>query len=70
MVKNHINWLKRENLEKSINNAKTNEQKWNILKTLGANGDKTMISSCHNFDVNDLNNFYARLALLVSTHQH
>lgn len=56
VVKNKINFLKRKKLEGNIRNAKTN--KWAVLKTLGANRERTNIGHVHNFDVNELNAFY------------
>lgn len=58
-VKNEINFLKRENLENAIGKAKTNKQRWNVLRTLGGNREQTTIGAIHNFDVNELNDFYA-----------
>lgn len=54
IVKNKIRWLKRQNFTKSFQNAKTNKQKWNLLKTIGANREKNYIDESHKFNVNEL----------------
>lgn len=61
MVKNHIKYLKRINFSNSFKKARTNKQKWNLLRTIGANGDKNILENTHTFDVNELNNFYASI---------
>lgn len=59
-VKNRINYLKREKMTDDVNNAKSNKQKWVILKTTGCSKDKKDISS-KNFNVDELNDHFIKL---------
>lgn len=61
MVKNKINFLKKECFKNNFKNAKTNKQKWSLLKTTGCSKESRDISSLSNFDVNKLNNYYIQL---------
>lgn len=51
----------RKNFKAKFENAKTNKKKWDVFRTLGANREQISINQAHNFNVDELNSFYASI---------